>query len=214
MNKLTVLIAFILFSLHAKTQNLAQCDSLLIQCCSINTAGPNTIVLQVANSSSYLFIYPGFVLFNMAMDTIAKETVTYFGIGSAAQPHTLNIFLPLILPFTGFLNLYTNFYSSFACSFPFTIADTASSVVSPADIIKSIFVFPNPVQRTLKIKSDEAGIDRAEIYDMPGKRILIISPSANSSYEISADVSELISGIYFIKIFSAQKILFAKFVKQ
>ena len=172
------------------------------------------MTIQVSNSSSYLFIYPGFVLFSTAMDTIAKETVTYFGIGSAAQPHTLNILLPLVLPFTGYLNLYTNFYSSFACSFPFTISDTVSSAVSHAANIQRISVFPNPAAAVLKIRSDETGIDRTEIYDVLGKRILSFTSSVISSQEITIDVSELNSGIYFSKSFSGQKILFVKFVKQ
>lgn len=38
-----------------------------------------TIMLTVANGSSDLFDYPGFVLLDSEGDTLAKETVYYFG---------------------------------------------------------------------------------------------------------------------------------------
>lgn len=137
-NIFSALMILISFSTHA--QNLPQCDSLVIDCCGF---GLNTVTVTVSNPSSELFDYPGFVLFNSNMDTIAKETVNYFGIGQGPQTFYMTVYTPFSLPFTGYLNLYTSFYDSLDCSFPITIADTINAVenLKTADAIK---VFPNP----------------------------------------------------------------------
>jgi len=143
MKKQILISGFIFLSAFVNAQNLPACDSLVINCCAIDSVGPNTITLYASNYSSVLFDYPGFVLFDVAMDTIAKETVNYFGISQGPQAHTLDIVAPLNLPFNGYLNLYTLFYDSFACSFPFTISDTASGI-HLIEGKQDVKVYPNP----------------------------------------------------------------------
>jgi hypothetical protein len=82
-----------LLPFFANAQNLPACDSLVITCCAFDSLGANTVTIFVSNPSSVLFDYPGFVLLDASMDTIAKETVNYFGIGTNPQPHTMNIIL-------------------------------------------------------------------------------------------------------------------------
>jgi hypothetical protein len=157
----------------SKAQNLPQCDSLVISCCTFDSLGPNTVTLLVSNPSSELFDYPGFVLLDASMDTIAKETVNYFGIGTWPQAHTMTILSPLTLPFTGYLELYTLFYQSFACSFPFTIADTATSVTEYSSE-SEVIVFPNPCTDELHVDLSGSSADSEvilAIVDVAGREV-------------------------------------------
>ncbi|HNA33003.1 MAG TPA: hypothetical protein PL106_07760, partial [Flavobacteriales bacterium] len=61
------------------------CDSLSFLGVRWGVFSDSTIVLTVANASTDLFDYPGFVLLDEEGDTIASETVSYFGIGSGPQ---------------------------------------------------------------------------------------------------------------------------------
>ncbi len=63
------------------------------------------------------------------MDTIAKETVNYYGIGWN-QIHSMNIIKQFDLPFEGILELHTGFYSSQECTFPITIPDTVQTSIN------------------------------------------------------------------------------------
>ncbi|HYV90334.1 MAG TPA: hypothetical protein VE978_01060 [Chitinophagales bacterium] len=154
MKKQILLSGFIFLSVFVKAQNIPQCDSLVINCCDFDTAGPNTLTIYVSNPSSVLFDYPGFALLGSNLDTIAKETVNYFGIGTYPQAHTMDIVAPLTLPFAGYLDLYVLFYDTLACRFAFTIADTVTGM--PPGLQKSygIKVFPNPAVAEINIRMD------------------------------------------------------------
>src|SRR6187549_2614975 len=110
MKSLYLPVFFIFLSSTCFIQNFPACVSLVINCFTYNTFGPNTISLTVSNNSSVLFDYPGFVLLDSNMDTIAIETVNYFGISTGPQTHTMNIVAPFTLPLSGYLNLYILFY--------------------------------------------------------------------------------------------------------
>jgi len=130
-------------------QNSTVCDSLVIECCSFDIT-QNTISLIASNYSSYLFDYPGFILYNSGMDTVAFETVNYFGIG-LDQTHTLEIIHPLSLPFEGILELYTFFYDTLWCTFDVAIPDTVTSSEKMKDYVE-IKIFPNPADDLLFIE--------------------------------------------------------------
>ncbi|MEP7129137.1 MAG: T9SS type A sorting domain-containing protein [Chitinophagales bacterium] len=149
MNQLKSTFVILCFPFLAMAQNLPQCDSLVIQCCGF---GNDTLTIQVSNPSSELFDYPGFILFNENMDTIAKETVNYFGIGTWPQQHILKVLAPLELSFNGYLNLYSWFYDSLSCSFPITIPDTISSVIETYNQ-QNFRVYPNPTKGSFEVES-------------------------------------------------------------
>lgn len=169
---------FIIFLLalpsFIKAQNLPQCDSLVISCCVFDSLGSSTISIYVANPSSELFDYPGFILLDDNMDTIAKETVNYFGIGVWPQAHTMTFLAPLTLPFSGTLELHTLFFQEFACSFPFTITDTATSV--PELLSEEAYIiFPNPCAGELQVmQSNGSGNNEVvfSIMDISGREVL------------------------------------------
>lgn len=199
MKKQLLFSAFIFLSFLAKAQNLPQCDSLVINCCAFDSVAVSTITLYASNPSSVLFDYPGFVLFNTTMDTIAKETVVYFGIGTGPQPHTLEIISPLVLPFTGYLNLYTLFYDTLACSFAFTIEDTANGI-QEVEGTHDLTVYPNPAVNEVTIELagfTGGGTLSLSILDILGKEIRRM-PYDHSPFQLA--LNEMSAGIYFLRI--------------
>ncbi|MEO8086135.1 MAG: T9SS type A sorting domain-containing protein [Bacteroidota bacterium] len=207
--KKLILLSLFTISFFAKAQNLPACDSLLISCCTYDSLGPNTLTIYASNPSSVLFDYPGFVLLNATNDTIAKETVSYFGIGTGPQPHTLQIVAPLILPFQGKLELFSLFYQSLDCTFPFYIPDTIASV---RDLQKkgALNIYPNPAVNSTMVELD--GFDAGNnlsigVYDVMGREVMR-TEFDHSPMEIS--VKELSEGTYVIRIFDQNLFLNSK----
>ena len=200
--KKIILSVFLLAALSARSQNLPACDSLVINCCTFDSVGQNTLTLYASNHSSVLFDYPGFVLLDNAMDTIAKETVNYFGIGGGPQPHTLNIVAPLNLPFTGYLNLYTLFYVSLDCSFPFYIPDTVNGVRN-LDNAVSIKLSPNPAAQftTIEAEGFDAGGLTVSLYDISGR---VVRSLPMEGFVSILPLQDLNRGFYLLKVSDRQ----------
>jgi hypothetical protein len=137
--KLIFILMILPFSLSG--HNLSTCDSLEISCCSFDI-NQNTISLIASNYSGILFDYPGFILLNTDSDTLAFETVNYYGIG-LEQMHILDIVHPFSLPLEGILQLHTFFYDSLACTFEVFIPDTVATGVS-TEQLNDVKIFPNP----------------------------------------------------------------------
>jgi hypothetical protein len=198
MKKLLLIAVIALLSSSTQSQNLPACDSLIINCCTFTT-NPPAFTIQVSNYSSVLFDYPGFILFDSNLDTIAKETVTYFGISVGPQPHTLNIVAPLVLPFSGFLNLYTGFYDSLACSFPFTIPDTITGI-NNTERNGGIKIFPNPAYG--KVMIEAAGFSEGQQYSLDIFNVLgqTVYNKSNEHLPLQLLLDKINPGIYFIRI--------------
>jgi hypothetical protein len=198
--KKILLLSALLTGQLTQAQNLPACDTLLIHCCTFDSVGPNTLTLYADNHSSELFDYPGFVLFDSNMDTIAKETVAYFGIGSGFQPHTLDIVAPLNLPFSGTLNLYILFYAEQACSFPIYIADTAAAGIPSPAANHALKVFPNPALNSTTVDLQNLPVQGAlsiSVYDIFGKEIRKF-PFDHSPMELS--LKNFPGGMYVLRI--------------
>ncbi|MDC0303779.1 T9SS type A sorting domain-containing protein [Flavobacteriales bacterium] len=117
MNKI-LLLPFILFTSTLFAQEpCSQIDFVSIQYCPFTDT---VIVVHVENNSAELFDYPGFVLIDISGDTVAKEQVHLFGIGSESV-HTLEVRPGLHNPlndFVGDLELHTGFFDTFECEWP------------------------------------------------------------------------------------------------
>ena len=217
MKKLLPVLLLIFIFFRASGQNFPACDSLVINCCTYNMFGPNTVTLTVTNNSSVLFDYPVFVLFNSNMDTIAIETLTYFGIGTSPQPHTMNIVAPLNLPFTGFLNLYTLLFDTLACSFPITIPDTVTGISMGYQPGEDFMIKPNPVFDsgiiTVETSMQPVADMKIGIMDMTGRSIPI-EPIKNDFGFWELNIQTLNPGIYILLIEHHQKIYTRKIVKK
>lgn len=144
MTRFLPILLIVLFPIILQAQNVPACDSLSVNCCTFNINGNNTISLQASNYSTNIFPYPGFILFSENMDTVAMETVFYFGIGPNWQPHTLELKNEILLPFEGYIELHTGFFSSLACTFPITINDTNTVKIANHKPEYQINLFPNP----------------------------------------------------------------------
>jgi hypothetical protein len=191
------LIIFLLPEI-SPSQNIPACDSLDIECCTFDVS-QNTVTLIASNYSSYLFDYPGFILYTSEMDTVAIETVNYFGI-STDQPHTLDIIHPFSLPFDGILELYVLFYDSLTCTFEITIPDTITTALQNPEFIE-LKIFPNPVADKLNIEF--SSLECLEDIDL---RIVDILGQEKLKYRLTASGMQIPagligeSGLYFIQM--------------
>lgn len=111
---------FLVSGLTSKAQN--SCDSLEIVSVTYSPFFDTLIEVRVINHNQQMFFStPGFVLLNAQGDTVAKETVNFFGIGSI-QTHVLPVKQGMITSaeFEGTLELWTLFFDTLVC----TWADT------------------------------------------------------------------------------------------
>lgn len=209
--KLQILAIILLFSpLLGRSQNLPACDSVFIDCCTFDISPSNTLSIQVSNYSSNIFSYPGFILFNTNLDTVAFETVNYYGIGWD-QTHTLDIIHPFNLPFEGTFALYTGFYESLACTFPVVIQDTALTRVENQEI-ESLRIFPNPADEKINLTfKNQKSIYKIRIAMLDGSTLKKLDIPANKA----VDISDLKPGFYIIYAVNAGGTVFqSKFIKK
>lgn len=78
-----------------------------------------------------------------------------------------------------------------------------------AERTNTISVYPNPVVETIRINNAEEA--HVAIYDMKGQQVKLVE-YANANTMIN--VSDLSSGVYFVKIASGSKVNTVKFVKE
>jgi hypothetical protein len=212
MFRFILLILFLPASLYA--QNPTACDSVNIDCCSFEISD-NTLSLKADNQSSYLFPYPGFVILDVNDDTIAKETVNYFGIGTFPQVHTLEIYTSPELPFTGTLELHSLFYDTLHCVFDITLPDTAVAI-GQSRRIEHFRVFPNPCADQVWIEwdGDMGSMVNITIQNINQKTLFAQQMELLVKPHIGLDVSDLPGGIYFIKMEGSKKVETFKMIKQ
>jgi len=96
------------------------CDSLELVSVRWHPFSDTALVVHVINGNTIgeLFDYPNFILFDASGDTLAKETVNFFGIGGESY-HTMRIMDGVEFPVNAFsatLELWTGFTTSLACT--------------------------------------------------------------------------------------------------
>ncbi len=193
----TVLSALLLLVLTGNSFNAAKadpCDSLEIIYVGFNPFDDEELIVYVQNTNvSEIFSYPGFKLVDNTGDTVAIETVNFFGIGQYSA-HVLATTLEDYTPgtiFNGTLLLYTGFYDSLVCTFP------VSEVLIPATGCTDFTVFSYDYL---------GGIDQQvhwSILDETGAQIFsgIHDYTADSIYNYSDSVC-LDNGCYTLEVFS------------
>jgi hypothetical protein len=72
-------------------------------------------------------------------------------------------------------------------------------------------MFPNPVKNTLNISSNNIKVDKVEVFNLSGKKM--ITKQINSGNEIKLNVSSLSIGIYFVKLYSTSAVFTKKMIK-
>ncbi|MBK9177108.1 MAG: hypothetical protein IPM46_12410 [Flavobacteriales bacterium] len=99
------------------------CDDVLIPSVRWHAFSDTAIVVHVVNNSTEGFSYPNFILFDSNGDTLAKETVNFFGIAQESW-HFLRVMEGVIMPsmpINGTLELWTLFTEELACSWSMSI---------------------------------------------------------------------------------------------
>lgn len=115
MKKIITFLACCLSSVMSFGQTA--CDSLNIDV-RYAAFSDSLIEISVTNTGTSLFSYPGFIIFNANGDTVAKEDVNLFGMGSSSS-HVLKIYPGMVTTpvFTGTLQLWSGFFSTLECSY-------------------------------------------------------------------------------------------------
>lgn len=75
--------------------------------------------------------------------------------------------------------------------------------------IKNLKIYPNPAKNNLNINA-ESDISLIEIYNSLGQKIIA---KTNASNQLFVDLSNINSGVYFIKTYSGENIQFTKIIK-
>ena len=184
------LVVIMSFSLNNRmyTQPFT-CDSILITNFDYTPDSLNRISLFAANANMDIISYPGFVVLNHLGDTMAKETVNYFGIGFFPQQHFLEVYQPITNPFAGTIELHSWFYDSLRCVFPFTLDTTLSKM---NDILNDMSLYPNPTKDLVFISGGLPNVD-FRIYDSFGRLIRI---GRGNTF----DLKNYKNGVYLVKL--------------
>ena len=191
-----LLFLFILpFSIFA--QDPHDCELVHIDCCDFDLT-EQTLTIQASNQSTNIFSYPGFILFDNNMDTLAIETVNYYGIGTFPQAHKLDIIKPVLLPFEGYLELHTLFFGEYACTFPLSISDTSTVGIANNPALKSISIYPNPASDVVNICFEQKNSNKrlsVKIIDNIGREVYSKSLHQTDS---KIPLTNLKPGIYLL----------------
>jgi hypothetical protein len=125
---------------------------------------------------------------------------THFGIGNSTSINSITIYWP---------SGTVDFISNPAINTAHTIVEgSALSVID--ETLVDVSIYPNPVEAELTIKTSANVINKiATVFDINGKRILSQKLDSNT-----INVSNLTSGIYFLRLESEGKIIKRKFIKK
>ena len=179
------------------------CDSVQISSIQLSTVNP-TIEVVVKNTNIDIISYPGFIMFNSNGDTLAKESVNYFGIGWTYQLHELNIINPINLPLNGYLELHSLFYDTLVCTFPYTLDTTLNSGII---IANNINVFPNPSTDDITIiVNNFNGNIQTEVYNLMGNIL-------QKTNETAISLRDYARGIYILKVAYGDRVEEIKVIK-
>ena len=78
--------------------------------------------------------------------------------------------------------------------------------IAEADDNFSVEIFPNPAISQITIQNLQAGINRIEIYDMPGQKIFSEQVTASKNGVYSMNIGELNKGFYLVAITNNERI--------
>jgi hypothetical protein len=87
---------------------------------------------------------------------------------------------------------------------------TSNTAAVSNETISDLEIYPNPVTNIINIKAQN-NIDKISVFNQIGRLIKVLSPNNKT---IQADLSNLTSGIYILKINSDNKIITKKIIKK
>ena len=95
-----VFIVFLIFQTYCLLAQTFTCDSVQISSIELSS-NSSAVEVWVKNTNLDYIAYPGFIMFDSNGDTLALESIFYFGIGWNYQVHHLDILNPINLPLSG-----------------------------------------------------------------------------------------------------------------
>ncbi|MCG3166755.1 MAG: hypothetical protein POELPBGB_02537 [Bacteroidia bacterium] len=176
------------------------CDSLEVVYFGFNPFHDYELVVYVHNTNTVdFFSYPGFKLLNANGDTVATETVNFFGIGEYSA-HRLLTSLTDIQPgevFNGTLLLYTGFYDSLVCTFP------VSQVLIPSTGCTYFTVYSSDFNGTVEqpvnweVTDAQGNVVFSGIHDYAADTFYYNSPVCleNGCYQLTLTASSPLEGM-------------------
>lgn len=115
-----ILTALAIFWLPLQVFSQSPCDLVYIDDIRYDAFNDSFLVVHATNQSGDIFSYPGFILYQPNGDTLAVETVNFFGIGGTHAAALRIVSNTANEIEDGVLELWTGFYDSLACIFPVT----------------------------------------------------------------------------------------------
>lgn len=213
MKKLLLLsITIIAFTFISKAQNIT-CGSFCIL--NINNVDSTNDVLDVTiyNGDSVFINYPIVVVTNSLGDTIANIDNLFYFFGQLpgdTVAHTIPTSIDsLPTGFTGTVYLDDPTDSLPACAYSYPMSCSVGMNELASNI--SINIYPNPATTIINLDLNELNNSATTIkmYDVTGKTVKTISTTEKM---LSIDRGDLRSGIYFVQVFVADKVLTKKIV--
>ncbi len=96
------------------------------------------------------------------------------------------------------------------CSYDVTVTIAETTSDEEIELANEVTVYPNPVKNTVNVAIEGQVIDRIEVLDMAGKVIL---EKKVKQYQTELDMSVATPGVYFVHIYTSQKIITRKLLK-
>ncbi len=151
-----------------------------------NAAGPFTIILDTETSAANNVNVDTEQLFNLG--GVVGRYVKFIGIGNSSASNWTSI---------ANVNIYGN-----------PICETLTGINNSYTLAPSVTLFPVPTTNgSLNIKSASRPLQKMEIYNVDGKKIL--SLDGNNAYTKQIDLTHLPAGVYFIRL---EELGHAKFI--
>ena len=213
MKKLLLLsITIIAFTFTSKAQNMTCADFCVLSINNVDTIN-NTLDVTIYNGDSVFVNYPIVVVTNSIGDTIANINNLFYFFGHLAGDtllHTIPTTADSIpTGFTGTVYYDDPMDSIAPCAYSYPMVCTVG--INEIASETTFNLYPNPASTTINIDLSELKNSTAtiNIYDVTGKIVKTISTTEKT---LSIDRGELRSGIYFVQVIVADKVLSKKIV--
>ncbi len=166
----------------------------------------NDVVTQLLPGNILRFNYPNINLIDSTTNEPGSHGYVQFKIKRKE-----NLPLNTTISNTGYI--YFDFNAALATN---TVSATFYSAVGVTEnSAADFYLYPNPTQNKLAVCNRQLAIKAITIFNVLGVEILAVKPEASSKrQEAVIDVSDLSSGIYFLKIQTEKASVIKKFVKQ
>ena len=158
---------------------------------STSLSSPLSIIKMDSTIGSYCSPSPfKNVVTNLVLPPVANSQSTVTAITSFS-----------VLPKTSIVTNLTNYSITISSCLPLNVKDN--------DISSLLLVYPSPANNKISVNTfDNYNIDQLSVFDVSGKQVILVT------HQTYIDVSELNSGIYFIKIKTDQGEFIRKFIKE